>query len=196
MHAHKGWIHVFLVAFSCFITSTCCTNLLGLTHMSFHRLCLEYCHSHAYPLVNFLCFKPYNLSRFRDPFIHWLIYLFPYTYPLTHSTHSSQTFTRFVEVGRVVLINYGEFNGKLATVIDAVDSKRVLVDGPQDTTGVHRHVIALKRISLTDVVVKGTSFMIYFIHPVIHSLTHPLMKSFSHLLTHSLIHSLILRCKT
>ncbi len=54
-----------------------------------------------------------------------------------------------------MLINYGEFNGKLATVIDAVDSKRVLVDGPQDITGVHRHVIGLKRISLTDVVVKG-----------------------------------------
>jgi large subunit ribosomal protein L14e len=36
-----------------------------------------------------------------------------------------QTFTRFVECGRVVLINYGEDCGKLATVIDIVDSKRV-----------------------------------------------------------------------
>lgn len=36
-----------------------------------------------------------------------------------------QGFTRFVEVGRVVLINYGENAGKLATVIDIVDSKRV-----------------------------------------------------------------------
>lgn len=30
-----------------------------------------------------------------------------------------------MEVGRVVLINYGEETGKLATVIDIVDSKRV-----------------------------------------------------------------------
>lgn len=36
-----------------------------------------------------------------------------------------QTFTRFVEVGRVVLINFGEDAGKLATIIDIVDSKRV-----------------------------------------------------------------------
>ena len=34
-------------------------------------------------------------------------------------------FTRFVEVGRVVLINYGPDNGKLATIIDVVDAKRV-----------------------------------------------------------------------
>ena len=36
-----------------------------------------------------------------------------------------QTFTRFVEVGRVVLINYGENKGKICTVIDIVDAKRV-----------------------------------------------------------------------
>jgi ribosomal protein L14E/L6E/L27E len=36
-------------------------------------------------------------------------------------------FTRFVEVGRVVLINYGPETGKLATVIDIVDSKRVSI---------------------------------------------------------------------
>ena len=38
---------------------------------------------------------------------------------------TSQTFTRFVEVGRVVLINYGPDAGKLATIIDVVDAKRV-----------------------------------------------------------------------
>lgn len=64
-----------------------------------------------------------------------------------------QTFTRFVEVGRVVLINYGPDAGKLATIIDVIDSKRVLVDGPQSITGVHRQVVTLKRINLTDVVV-------------------------------------------
>lgn len=37
----------------------------------------------------------------------------------------SQGFTRFVEVGRVVLINFGPDAGKLATIIDIVDGKRV-----------------------------------------------------------------------
>lgn len=36
-----------------------------------------------------------------------------------------QLFTRFVEVGRVVLINYGPDNGKLATIIDVVDQNKV-----------------------------------------------------------------------
>eukprot|EP00401_Gymnodinium_catenatum_P081916 CAMPEP_0117513222 /NCGR_PEP_ID=MMETSP0784-20121206/29440_1 /TAXON_ID=39447 /ORGANISM="" /LENGTH=134 /DNA_ID=CAMNT_0005308975 /DNA_START=35 /DNA_END=439 /DNA_ORIENTATION=- len=62
-------------------------------------------------------------------------------------------FTRFVEVGRVVLINYGPDAGKLATIIDIVDSKKVLIDGPQSITGVHRQVIGVRRIALTDIVV-------------------------------------------
>eukprot|EP01038_Epipyxis_sp_PR26KG_P008233 gene8233-11141_t len=63
-------------------------------------------------------------------------------------------FTRFVEIGRVVLINYGPDAGKLATIIDVVDAKRVLIDGPQSITGVHRQVLALKRLSLTDVLLE------------------------------------------
>jgi large subunit ribosomal protein L14e len=58
-----------------------------------------------------------------------------------------------VEVGRVVLINYGPDAGKLATIVDIVDSKNVLIDGPQKITGVHRQTILLKRVSLTDFVV-------------------------------------------
>ena len=109
-----------------------------------------------------------------------------------------------------MLINYGEFNGKLATVIDAVDSKRVLVDGPQGITGVHRHVIGLKRISLTDVVVKGTylyyiichsltltqslahllAYSRLFFYSLTHSITHLLIQSLTHSITHSITHSL------
>mmetsp|Transcript_26317 Transcript_26317/g.43953 ORF Transcript_26317/g.43953 Transcript_26317/m.43953 type:complete len:134 (-) Transcript_26317:227-628(-) len=63
-------------------------------------------------------------------------------------------FKRFVEVGRVVLINYGPDAGKLATIIDVVDQNKCLVDGPADITGVTRHVIAYKRIALTDFTVK------------------------------------------
>uniref|UniRef100_A0A7S3GTF9 60S ribosomal protein L14 n=1 Tax=Spumella elongata TaxID=89044 RepID=A0A7S3GTF9_9STRA len=63
-------------------------------------------------------------------------------------------FTRFVEVGRVVLINFGPDAGKLATIIDIVDGKRVLIDGPQSVTGIHRQVIGLRRVALTDIVVQ------------------------------------------
>jgi len=64
-------------------------------------------------------------------------------------------FTRFVETGRVVLINYGPDAGKLATIVDILDAKRVLIDGPQSATGVHRQLILLKRVALTDIVVTG-----------------------------------------
>ena len=63
-------------------------------------------------------------------------------------------YKRYVEVGRVVLINYGPEAGKLATIIDIVDQNKCLVDGPEDITGVSRQVISYKRIALTDLVVK------------------------------------------
>ncbi|KAH8054171.1 hypothetical protein JL722_8899 [Aureococcus anophagefferens] len=63
-------------------------------------------------------------------------------------------FSRFVEVGRVVLINYGPAEGKLATIIDIVDGNKCLVDGPATKTGVARQVIPFKRVALTDIVVK------------------------------------------
>ena len=59
-------------------------------------------------------------------------------------------FKRFVEIGRVVLISYGPDAGKLATIVDVIDQNRLLVDGPQALTGVHRHEINIKRITLTD----------------------------------------------
>uniref|UniRef100_A0A6U6K629 Large ribosomal subunit protein eL14 domain-containing protein n=1 Tax=Odontella aurita TaxID=265563 RepID=A0A6U6K629_9STRA len=59
-------------------------------------------------------------------------------------------FSRYVEVGRVVLINYGPESGKLATVIDIVDQNKCLIDGPEEITGVSRQVIPYKRIALTD----------------------------------------------
>jgi large subunit ribosomal protein L14e len=61
-------------------------------------------------------------------------------------------FTRYMEVGRVVLINHGPDAGKLATVVDVVDQNKCLVDGPN--TGVARQVIPFKRIMLTDLTVK------------------------------------------
>ena len=59
-------------------------------------------------------------------------------------------FNRYVEVGRVVMINHGPEAGKLATVIDIVDQNKCLVEGPEEITGVSRQVVPYKRIALTD----------------------------------------------
>lgn len=63
-------------------------------------------------------------------------------------------FKRYMEVGRIVLINYGPEKGKLATVIDVVDQNKCLIDGPASLTGVTRQVISFTRIALTDLTVK------------------------------------------
>lgn len=39
---------------------------------------------------------------------------------------SAQGFTRFVEIGRVVLVNYGPDEGKLAVILDVADNNKVL----------------------------------------------------------------------
>mmetsp|Transcript_85891 Transcript_85891/g.224146 ORF Transcript_85891/g.224146 Transcript_85891/m.224146 type:complete len:136 (+) Transcript_85891:75-482(+) len=59
-------------------------------------------------------------------------------------------FTRFVEPGRLALITYGPCAGKMCTVVDIVDQKRVVVDGPASVTGVVRHMMPVKRLALTD----------------------------------------------
>eukprot|EP00929_Paragymnodinium_shiwhaense_P034463 TRINITY_DN1874_c0_g1_i1.p1 TRINITY_DN1874_c0_g1~~TRINITY_DN1874_c0_g1_i1.p1 ORF type:complete len:134 (-),score=52.17 TRINITY_DN1874_c0_g1_i1:285-686(-) len=59
-------------------------------------------------------------------------------------------FERFVEPGRLALITYGPCEGKMCTIVDIVDQKRVIVDGPEALTGVRRHMMPVKRLSLTD----------------------------------------------
>jgi len=61
-------------------------------------------------------------------------------------------FTRFVQNGRVCLVNYGPHAGKLVTIVDVIDQTRALVYGP--TEGVERQIISYKRLSLTDIVIK------------------------------------------
>ncbi|KAG7584524.1 Ribosomal protein L14e domain [Arabidopsis suecica] len=58
-------------------------------------------------------------------------------------------FKRFVEIGRVALVNYGEDYGKLVVIVDVVDQNRALVDAP----GMERIQMNLKRLSLTDIVI-------------------------------------------
>ncbi|KAH3899806.1 60S ribosomal protein eL14 SCDLUD_004099 [Saccharomycodes ludwigii] len=54
---------------------------------------------------------------------------------------------RLVEVGRVVLIKKGPSAGKLATIVEIIDHKRALIDGPE--TGVSRQAITLGHVTLT-----------------------------------------------
>ncbi|KZF20800.1 60S ribosomal protein L14 [Xylona heveae TC161] len=62
---------------------------------------------------------------------------------------------RLVEVGRVVLLTGGQYDGRLATVVEIVDHKRVLVDGPADDAklAVPRQAIRLSDVVLTPIVI-------------------------------------------
>lgn len=59
-------------------------------------------------------------------------------------------YNKFVQVGRVARINYGPLEGKLATIVDIVSDKRVLVDGEN----IQRQVIPIARLQLTKQLVK------------------------------------------
>merc|ERR1719440_2423359 len=63
-------------------------------------------------------------------------------------------FERFVEPGRLCRIAYGSDTNKMCTIIDIVDEKRVVVDGPNSVTGVMRQPIPLKWLNLTDMKVE------------------------------------------
>ncbi|KAI9838870.1 MAG: hypothetical protein M1819_004077 [Sarea resinae] len=62
---------------------------------------------------------------------------------------------RLVEVGRVVLFKGGKFDGKLAAIVEIIDHKRVLVDGPasKEEAVVPRHSAALSNVVLTPIVI-------------------------------------------
>ncbi|KAL5377510.1 hypothetical protein DPSP01_009701 [Paraphaeosphaeria sporulosa] len=60
---------------------------------------------------------------------------------------------RLVEVGRVVVFSGGQYDGRLATVVEIIDHKRVLVDGPSKDAPVPRHAVALAKVSLTPIVI-------------------------------------------
>ncbi|PVH89017.1 hypothetical protein DL98DRAFT_402731 [Cadophora sp. DSE1049] len=63
---------------------------------------------------------------------------------------------RLVEVGRVVLVAEGPAEGKLAAIVEIIDHKRALIDGPStDTkTAVPRQSIALSKVILTPLVLE------------------------------------------
>ncbi|XP_059431978.1 large ribosomal subunit protein eL14z-like [Corylus avellana] len=53
---------------------------------------------------------------------------------------------RYVEIGRVALVNYGKEYGRLVVIVDVIDQNWALVDNPDMV----RTKINLKRLSLTD----------------------------------------------
>ena len=57
-------------------------------------------------------------------------------------------FRKYVEIGRVVFINFGPMAGKLAVIVDILNTSKLLISGP--TTGVRRQEISMSRVSLTD----------------------------------------------
>lgn len=59
-----------------------------------------------------------------------------------------QAFTRFVEIGRVIIINYGKLIGKAAVIVDLISTTKVLIDGPK--CGIRRQEISIRRLILTD----------------------------------------------
>ena len=57
-------------------------------------------------------------------------------------------FKRFVEVVRVIIINYGPLTGKLAVIVDILTTTKVIVQGLKG--GIKRQELSLRRVTLTD----------------------------------------------
>ncbi|KAL0221485.1 hypothetical protein RCL1_001339 [Eukaryota sp. TZLM3-RCL] len=62
-------------------------------------------------------------------------------------------YNRFVQIGRIALVNFGEHTGKLAIVVDVLDGNRVVLEGINERHDIIRQPFSLKRVSLTDFVV-------------------------------------------
>ena len=57
-------------------------------------------------------------------------------------------FKRFVEVGRVIIVNYGPLTGKLAVIVDILTTTKVVIQGLKG--GIRRQELSLRRVTLTD----------------------------------------------
>lgn len=63
-------------------------------------------------------------------------------------------FKKFVQIGRVARVNFGKDEGKLCVIVNVLDLGKVLVEGPVEVTGVIRQKMSVRRLDLTDYVVK------------------------------------------
>lgn len=77
--------------------------------------------------------KNSKFNRIQLPIFLKILTLFYIQYFITTSRDGKQSliqgYTKFVEVGRVVRVNFGAEAGKLATIVDILNDKRVLIDG-------------------------------------------------------------------
>ncbi|KAK9055697.1 hypothetical protein SSX86_026782 [Deinandra increscens subsp. villosa] len=63
------------------------------------------------------------------------------------SRNPKMPFKRYVEIGRIALVNYGKDYGKLVVIVDVIDQNRALVDAPDMVRG----QMNFKRLTLTDI---------------------------------------------
>ncbi|OHT10335.1 ribosomal protein L14 [Tritrichomonas foetus] len=61
-------------------------------------------------------------------------------------------YTQFVEFGRVAVVTFGPLSDKPVIIVDIIDDKRVLIDVLNSNES--RQAIPVKRLRLTDIVVK------------------------------------------
>ncbi|KAK1428417.1 hypothetical protein QVD17_17251 [Tagetes erecta] len=87
-------------------------------------------------VVNFLDF-----AYFRND------YLPQFASALCNYSPEKMPFKRYVEIGRVALVNYGKDYGKLVVIVDVIDQNRALVDSPDMVRG----QMNFKRLTLTDI---------------------------------------------
>ncbi|KAM7521729.1 hypothetical protein LguiA_011631 [Lonicera macranthoides] len=58
-------------------------------------------------------------------------------------------FKRYVEIGRVALVNYGKDYCRLVVIVDVIDQNRAIVDSPD----MARSQMNFKRLTLTDITI-------------------------------------------
>ncbi|KAG5518483.1 hypothetical protein PMAC_002879 [Pneumocystis sp. 'macacae'] len=63
----------------------------------------------------------------------------------------SKLFKRMVQIGRVVLLINGDFKNRIAVIVEILDCRRVVLDGPN--TGVPRHIASCNDLLLTSIMV-------------------------------------------
>ena len=61
-------------------------------------------------------------------------------------------YDKFVQIGRVCRVNYGEDANRLCVIVDVLNHSTMLVDGPKKLTGVGRKKVPLRWLSLTEFV--------------------------------------------
>merc|ERR1712187_543081 len=67
--------------------------------------------------------------------------------PFPGSSDVKMPFKKFVEIGRVAVLQDGPCKGKIAAIVDVIDQNRVLIDGP--CSEVPRQEYPIKNLHLT-----------------------------------------------